>query len=60
LSIASIDYREKVLNVKLKPGANDQLQAQVRQLQGALATRRLTLSDAGPGLWQIRSAGGKP
>ena len=60
LSIASIDYREKVLNVKLKPGANDQLQAQVKQLQGALAARRLTLSDAGPGLWQIRSAGGKP
>jgi len=56
LSIASIDYREKVLNVKLKPG--DIASAQIKQLQSALAPRNLTLTDAGPGLWQIRAAGG--
>lgn len=58
LSIASIDYRDKTLNVKLTPGAIDP--AQVKQLQGALAPRKLTLTDAGPGLWQIRAAGGTP
>ena len=56
LSIASLDYKDKTLNVKLKPGAIDQ--AQVKQLQSALAVRKLTLSDTGPGLWQIRAAGG--
>jgi general secretion pathway protein L len=55
-SIASLEYREKVLNIKLKPGAVDP--AQVNQLKTALATRKLALTDAGPGLLQIRSAGG--
>jgi general secretion pathway protein L len=55
-SIASLEYREKVLNIKLKPGAVDP--AQVNQLKAALATRKLALTDAGPGLLQIRSAGG--
>ena len=54
--IASLDYREKVLNIKLKPGAVDP--NQIKQLKTALATRQLALSDAGPGLLQIRSAGG--
>lgn len=58
LSIASLDYRDKTLNVKLKPGAIDQ--AQVKQLQSGLAVRKLTLTDAGPGVWQIRVAGGTP
>jgi general secretion pathway protein L len=55
-AIASLDYREKVLNVKLKPGAVDP--AQINQLKAALATRKLAMTDAGPGLLQIRSAGG--
>ena len=55
-AIASLDYREKVLNIKLKPGAVDP--AQVSQLKAALAARKLALSDAGPGLLQIRTAGG--
>ena len=55
-AIASLEYREKVLNIKLKPGTVSQ--DQVKQLQAALATRKLALSDAGPGLWQIRSTGG--
>jgi general secretion pathway protein L len=55
-AIASLEYREKVLNIKLKPGAVDP--AQVNQLKTALATRKLALTDAGPGLLQIRSAGG--
>lgn len=58
LQIASLDYREKVLNVKLKPGAVDP--SQVKQMQGALATRKLALTEAGAGLWQIRDAGVKP
>jgi general secretion pathway protein L len=55
-AIASMEYREKVLNIKLKPGAVDP--AQVNQLKAALATRKLALTDAGPGQLQIRSAGG--
>ena len=55
-AIASLDYREKVLNIKLKPGAVNP--AQVNQLKTALATRKLALTESGPGLWQIRSAGG--
>jgi general secretion pathway protein L len=57
LAIASLEYREKVLNVKLKPGAVDP--SQVKQLQGALATRKLAMVEAGAGLWQIREAGAK-
>lgn len=57
LAIASLEYREKVLNVKLKPGAVDP--SQVKQLQGALATRKLALTETGAGLWQIRDAGAK-
>jgi general secretion pathway protein L len=58
LSIATIEYKEKTLNVKLKAGAIDP--AQVKQLQSALGQRKLTLTDAGPGLWQIRAIGGTP
>lgn len=58
LAIASLEYREKVLNVKLKPGAVDP--SQVKQMQGALATRKLAMTEAGAGLWQIRDAGVKP
>lgn len=57
LAIASLEYREKVLNVKLKPGAVDP--SQVKQLQGALATRKLAMTETGAGLWQIRDAGAK-
>ena len=57
LAIASLEYREKVLNVKLKPGAVDP--SQVKQLQGALATRKLAMTETGAGLWQIRDAGVK-
>jgi general secretion pathway protein L len=55
-AIDSLDYREKVLNIKLKPGAVDP--GQINQLKAALAMRKLALSDAGPGLLQIRIAGG--
>ena len=55
-AIASLEYREKVLNIKLKPGTVDT--AQVNQLKAALAARKLALTDAGPGLWQVRTAGG--
>lgn len=56
LDIASLDYREKVLNIKLKPGTV--APAQINQLKTALSARQLALSDAGPGLLQIRSTGG--
>ena len=55
--VASLEYRERSLLVKLKPDAIDGAgQAQVRQ---ALAARKLALTETAPGTWQIRSAGGK-
>lgn len=57
-AIASLEYREKVLNIKLKPGAVEP--AQINQLKAALAPRKLALTEAGPGQLQIRSEGGTP
>ncbi len=53
-AIASLDYRDATLNVRLRPGA----QASLDALGPALAARRLavTPSAADPSLWQVRSA----
>lgn len=50
--VASLEYRERVLTVKLKSGAD----APVEQLGRALAARNLSLSQPSAGVWQIRSA----
>ncbi|MET0266436.1 MAG: type II secretion system protein GspL [Duganella sp.] len=50
--VASIDYRERALQVKVKPNTVDA--AAMAQLRTALQARRLELSETTPGTWQIR------
>jgi len=59
--IASLDYRERALQAKVKPNTVDA--AAMAQIRAALQARKLELTEANPGTWQIRvaSAGaGKP
>jgi general secretion pathway protein L len=56
-SVASIEYRERVLTVKVKPESVDP--AAVNQLKTALAARGLSLEEAAPATWLIRSPGAK-
>jgi general secretion pathway protein L len=58
VGIASIEYHERALTVKVKPESADP--GLTAQLRTALATRRLTLEEAKPGNWVIRSTGAKP
>jgi general secretion pathway protein L len=55
--ITGLDYRERVLTVKVKPESTDP--GFVSQLKNALAQRKLELSESGPATWAIRSTGGK-
>ncbi len=52
LVIASIDYRDRNLLIKLKPGAAPPLAV----VKSALARHGLTLSQPNAGVWQIRSS----
>jgi general secretion pathway protein L len=55
--IASIEYRERALSVKVKPETVDPgLTGQVRT---ALAARNMSLDETAPGSWLIRSTGAK-
>nr|WP_315400381.1 type II secretion system protein GspL [uncultured Duganella sp.] len=54
--IASLDYRERALQVKVKPNTVDA--AAMAQIRAALQARKLELSEATPGTWQIRVATG--
>jgi general secretion pathway protein L len=54
--IASLEYRDRTLNIKLKPDAADP--GARAQVQAALANHRLSLTESAPGVWQVR-AGGK-
>ncbi|CAN7666852.1 type II secretion system protein GspL [Pseudoduganella sp. LjRoot289] len=53
--VASMEYRERSLVVKLKPNTADA--ATLQQLQAALQQRGLALAETAAGVWQIR--GGK-
>jgi general secretion pathway protein L len=57
--IATLDYKERALQVKVKPNTVDA--AAMAQLRSALEGRKLELSETSPGAWQIRpaAAGGK-
>lgn len=50
--IASLEYRERALQVKIKPNTVDA--AAMGQIRAALAARKLDLSEAAPGVWKIR------
>ncbi|MDP9109187.1 MAG: type II secretion system protein GspL, partial [Pseudomonadota bacterium] len=52
LVIASVEYHDRVLVIKLKPDANPPLD----QLKAALQQRHLALAQPNAGVWQIRSA----
>lgn len=56
-AVATLEFRERALTVKLKPEANDP--ALASKVNAALATRGLSLTEAGVGTWQIRSTGAK-
>ncbi|OWW22710.1 general secretion pathway protein GspL [Noviherbaspirillum denitrificans] len=49
--VASLEYRDRSLTVKLKPGTS----ASMEQLKTALSSRNLSLTQSTAGVWQIRS-----
>jgi len=53
--VAALEYRDRALQVKVKPNSVDA--AGVAQIKAALAARKLDLTEAAPGAWQIRLAG---
>jgi general secretion pathway protein L len=55
--IVSIEYRERALSVKVKPETVDP--ALASQLRVALAARNMSLQEAAPATWLIRSTGAK-
>lgn len=55
--IASIEYRERALSVKVKPETVDP--GLTGQLRSALAARNMSLDETAPGSWVIRSTGVK-
>jgi len=57
-AVASMEYRERALTVRLKPEANDP--ALAAQVKGALEARGLSLTEAAAGTWQVRSTGAQP
>ena len=56
-AIASLEFRERALTVKLKPEALDP--ALANQVKGPLEARGLGLTETAPGIWQVRSTGAK-
>ena len=52
--IASLEYKERALQVKVKSNTVDA--AAMTQIRAALQARKLELSEATPGAWQIRVA----
>jgi general secretion pathway protein L len=55
--IASIEYRERALTVKVKPETVDP--GMMGQLRSVLSQRKLSLQETAPGNWMIRSTGAK-
>jgi len=55
--IASIEYRERALSVKVKPETVDP--GLLAQLRTALAARSLSIEETATGVWTIRSTGAK-
>jgi general secretion pathway protein L len=54
-AIGSLEFRERALNVRIKPEANNP--AVLNQVKNALAGRGLSLTETAAGLWQVRSTG---
>ena len=58
VAVASLDYRERALSVKIKPESVDP--GVVATFNAALAGRGLGLTEAAPASWQVRNTGAKP
>ena len=58
VAVASLDYLERALSVKIKPESVDP--GVVASLNAALAGRGLGLSETAPATWQVRNTGAKP
>lgn len=56
--IASMEFRERTLTVRVKPETVDP--ASTSQLRAALGARKLTLEETPPATWLIRSTGAAP
>lgn len=55
-ALAGIEYKERSMTVKFKPNSVDA--NALAQMQAALAQRKLSASESGPGVWMVK-AGGK-
>jgi general secretion pathway protein L len=55
--IASMEYRERALSLKVKPETVDP--ASTKQLQAALSARNISLQETAPATWLVRSTGAK-
>jgi len=55
-AVAGIEYKERSMTVKFKPNSVDA--NAMAQVQAALAQRKLSASESGPGVWMVK-AGGK-
>ena len=55
-AVAGIEYKERSMTVKFKPNSVDA--SAMAQVQAALAQRKLSASESGPGVWLVK-AGGK-
>ena len=53
--IASMEFRERVLTVRVKPETVDP--ASISQLRAALGARSMTIEESAPATWVIRSTG---
>jgi general secretion pathway protein L len=58
VALASLDYRERTLGVKVKPESADP--GVVGTVKAALAARGLGLTEAAPASWQVSNTGAKP
>ncbi|MDL2353853.1 MAG: type II secretion system protein GspL [Pseudomonadota bacterium] len=58
LGIVALDYRERVLSVKVKPESADP--GVLGTLKAALAARGLSLEETAPATWLVRNTGAKP
>jgi general secretion pathway protein L len=55
-ALAGIEYKERSMSIKFKPNSVDA--NALAQVQSALAQRKLSASETGPGVWMVK-AGGK-
>jgi general secretion pathway protein L len=58
LAVTSLEFKERKLNIKVKPESADP--GVLAQLKNALAARQLELVETAPAVWSVGATGGKP